>query len=167
MDGVEMEAVTQRLCRLERQIRRWKVLGIAAAAVLGLTVVMGAAGNKDKEVAEEIRARRFYVVDRDNKIRVAIAVVVRDGVERGVGLALYDANGKRRASIGLSRDGSNVLLKDTEGRTRAALVVLPNGRPGLALYDESFRPRAAMVAFRDGPVIRLRDANGNPIWTVP
>ncbi len=50
MDEVGMEAVAQRLCRLERQIRRWKVLGIAAAAVLGLTVVMGAAENKDKEV---------------------------------------------------------------------------------------------------------------------
>ncbi|MFQ5691936.1 MAG: hypothetical protein ACE5IM_02680 [Nitrospinota bacterium] len=164
MDRAREDAVGGRLDRLERESRRWRALGIAAVAVLGLVALLGAKGTR---VADEVRARRFVVVDREGRVRAALAVVVKEDVEKGLGLALYDADGNRRASLGVSRDGANVLLKDAGGRTRIALAVGRNG-PVLALYDANFKTRAGLAVFDGkGPTLLLNGPNGKPIWRAP
>ena len=50
--------VMQRLDRLEQENRWWKLLGIAAVAMLGLAIFWGASGNKDAG-GENLRAKRF------------------------------------------------------------------------------------------------------------
>lgn len=53
---------------------------------------------------------------------------------------LRDANGRSRAVLTVSADGSPVLaLSDQDGTTRATLAVSADGQPGLALYDEDGR----------------------------
>jgi len=52
----------QRLDRLEQENRWWKLLGIAAVAMVGLAILGGASGNsgnKDTGGEKELRARRF------------------------------------------------------------------------------------------------------------
>ena len=69
MNETNKPEVLQRLDRLERENRRWKVLGCTAFAVLGLIVLVGATGSKGTKVAEEIRARKFVLVDKAGKVR--------------------------------------------------------------------------------------------------
>jgi len=55
MNELPVNAVMQRLDRLERDNRWWKRVGIAAMSMLGLAAILGEAGNKDVKVLEEIR----------------------------------------------------------------------------------------------------------------
>jgi hypothetical protein len=72
MNEPMLECVVQRLSRLEWENRCWKLVGIAAVVMLGLVVLLGASGNKEANVAEEIQARRFIVTDANGKPRVVL-----------------------------------------------------------------------------------------------
>jgi len=125
-------SVMEQLTRVEQEIRRWKVLAMAAGAGLGLVVLLGAAGGK---VAEEIRATRFVVVD---------------------------AHGAPRGGLHVGTDGrSSVTLTDQRGRPHALVFVEADGRPGLALYDQAGRPRTLWGLDTEGtPALVLNDQGG-------
>jgi hypothetical protein len=161
-----MDTLRNRLNRLERENRIWKAAAILALAIFALGTLMGATGSKEPLVIDEIRAKRVYIVDGEEKIRAALALVVKENVEKGVGLALYDGKGRTRASLGVSPNGSNVLLKDADGKTRATLATSQNG-PAMALFDSNFNPRAALTVTENGPALRLYDANRNVFWGRP
>lgn len=150
-------AVLQRLDRLERQHRRWQLLGGSALALLGLAVLLGATGSKEIKALEEIRAKRFVLVDAhgaprgglhvgtDGKSRViltdqmgtphAVLFVEASGAP---GLVLYDQAGGRRATFLVDTDHAPALvLTDGAGATRAKLFVRPEGSASLALYDQT------------------------------
>ena len=166
MSAIQMEALQNRLNRLERESRIWKSAAILALAIFALGILMGATSSKKPRVVDEIRAKRLYIVDGEDKIRAALALVVKENVEKGVGLALYDRKGHTRASLGVSPNGSNVLLKDADGKTRATLATSQNG-PAFVLFDSNFNPRAALTVTGKGPALRLYDANREVFWSEP
>lgn len=134
MDDPTVDSLSQRLDRLEREIRWWRRLGTVVVSTLVLAFLLGATGQK---VADEVRAKLFVLVDVDGKDRAAL-VVTADGPV----LALYDRDGKFRADLAVTAAGSALALRDRDGAPRAMLGV-PTGGPALGLYD------------RDGKVIRL------------
>ncbi len=166
MSAKQTDTLQIRLNRLERENRIWKSAAILASATIAVGILMGAANSKKPLVVDEIRAKRIYIVDEEDKIRAALALVVKKNVEKGVGLALYDEKGLTRASLGVSPNGSNVLLKDERGKTRATLATSQSG-PALALFDSNFNPRAALTVTGDGPALRLYDSNRNVFWGGP
>ncbi len=86
-----METLTRQLDRVERQNRDWKVLGSVAIALLGLVFLIGATGGK---IADEIRAKRFVLVDSDGKDRATLSVD-----NYGAGLRITDQHGEVRAEL--------------------------------------------------------------------
>jgi hypothetical protein len=50
MNEPRLDAVLQRLIHLEQANRRWKVLGLTTIAILGLVVLLGAAGRAPTQV---------------------------------------------------------------------------------------------------------------------
>src|SRR6266849_4359093 len=78
MNELPLNAVIERLSQLEQENRRWKLVGIGAIVILGLVFLLGAAGSKESSVAEEIRARRFILVDRFGTSRAQLAVNQHD-----------------------------------------------------------------------------------------
>ena len=85
MKEPDLDTVTRRLERLERDARWWKVFGSIAVGLLALVVLMGAT-----TVADEVRATRFLLVDKAGKLRAGLGVRA-DG---SPGLALFDKDGK-------------------------------------------------------------------------
>lgn len=85
-----VEALTRRLDRVERGLRRWRVLGViawsalAAAVALTLLIELRAPGAPDAAdedqgesapvVEDEVRARAFVLVDEDGLPRAALAM---------------------------------------------------------------------------------------------
>jgi hypothetical protein len=59
MDRNTVMALGNRLDRLEREARSWMLLAVVALGLLGLAGLVGAS----PPVAEEVRARRFVLVD--------------------------------------------------------------------------------------------------------
>ncbi|MEE8509838.1 MAG: tetratricopeptide repeat protein [candidate division NC10 bacterium] len=147
MEERTMDTLMRRLERVERDNLRWKVLWSAAAAVLGLVFLLGATKSQKAKVADEIRAGRFIVVDRDGKPRAELSV----GPNGKVGLALADQNEKIRAGLGVASDGTpGLALADKNGMRRATLVVRPDGTVRLDLTDKGGTPRAELALSDDG-----------------
>ncbi len=90
MSDLDVESLTRRLDRLERGLRRWRILGgiawAALAASVALIYVMAfhtpadteadaeGAPSADNVVEEEVRARAFVLVDEDGAPRAALAM---------------------------------------------------------------------------------------------
>lgn len=87
-----------------------------------------------EKAMDEVRARRFVLVDINDKERAALAT----GDGGAPRLELYDANGKTRASLHMDGDGSpNLYLVGPEGHVRTTLSLEADGSPILSLFDAS------------------------------
>jgi hypothetical protein len=139
MNDLAPDILTQRLAVLEREVRCYKFFGIAILAVMGSVLILGATLTK---VPEEIRARRFVVVDANNK-------------------DLLDmwATGSRLPTV---------TLYDVNGQPRTQLDLLPDGSPRLYFADANKRIRLRLGAAAEGRShIEIIDSNGQTIWEVP
>ena len=126
-------AVLDRLEKLARQYRRLKLFG---ALILGLLGV--------------ILATQAYVLFRPQAPGLA-----------GEALVVRDPNGNIRASLGKTGDKVRLDLLDAQGHRRATLGLGAEGAPGLAFYDQDQRVRAELNLGPDGePKFTLRDQRG-------
>ena len=161
MSETQTDAITQRLERLERGNRGWKILGSAAVAILGLTFLIGAAGGKGSEILEEVRATKFVVVD-ENENRWG-ELTVSQGTPA---LNLFDVSGERRLVLTVDSGRLAFGLLDANGNTLVAISIAPEIQ-GLAIADRNGRPRLAMGVKRAGPGLTFFDANAAPVWSAP
>jgi hypothetical protein len=139
MTHAELDTLTQRLYRLEREVWRHKVFWLATLAVLGLVMLSAATPTK---VPEEVRAKRFVVVD---------------------------ANGKNLLSMWAAGDSLPTLtLYDQHGNPRTQLDILPDGSPRLYFADAERRIRLRFgAATEDRSHIEIIDGKGRTIWKAP
>jgi hypothetical protein len=136
------DTVWQRLVRLERTVRRWRMIGCGLLAVLGLALLLGAAGRKDLKAAEDVLARHFILMGRG---------------PRPLGSFLVGKEGT-----------PSLLLFDQQGAVRAGISILDGGRPSLGLLDAQGQSRLVLTLEPNGtPVMRLLDAQGQVIWSAP
>jgi hypothetical protein len=133
-------AVADRLEKLARQYRRLKWFGAFIMGLLGVVL-----------------ATQAYVLFRPQSPGPA----VQDLVAR-------DPKGNIRASLGHTGDKAGLDLWDAQGRRRATLGLGADGTPGLAFYDQDQRVRAELNLGPDGePKFALRDRDGKEIQKEP
>jgi hypothetical protein len=140
--------VQQRVARLERERRAWRI-GVGAV-VAGLFL---AGATASPGVVDEVRARRIVVVDAQGETRAHLGVLP----EGSPALALFDAQGRARATLGVLPDGRpGLTLADAQGTERAILgaTELKTIRTGVV----ERRPKSSLVLF---------DANGTVLWRAP
>lgn len=131
MGGLPLKTLQQRVDRLEREVRRWRLFGPAALALLGLIVLLGATGQK---VEDEVRAKSFVLVDQQGRQRAVLNVVPLPFFDIA-GLRLYDQKGRARAALAVAGDGSSALnLYDQANFTQVNLSADPDGTPHLNLF---------------------------------
>jgi hypothetical protein len=113
---------------------------------------------------DAIEARKFVLVDANDK-----AIAELGAAQGGSGLVLMDSAGKPRAALVLTKAGEPGLkLYDGSGVVRGALVVGNDGRSGLVLYDAEGRNRAALATSPEGaPALLLFDRNGRVMTHLP
>ena len=149
--------LSERLKKLERAYRRWKIVG-AMTVVLALTVIAGAAAPRSSpsspvptpipRTAGELHAKRFVLVDDAGKVRAVLGAAT--GAD--VSLGLFDNEGKLRSVLMVDADGIPRLeLLGTDEMRRVVLSVL-KGRSGLALFGEAARGGAVFDVAADGAV---------------
>jgi len=66
MNETSMDKLVQRLDRLERENRWLKILGLLVVVALSLSLLTGATKSERSKIVNEVRARRFVLVDGDN-----------------------------------------------------------------------------------------------------
>lgn len=133
-------AVFDRLEKLRLQYRRLKWFGAFILVLLGVML-----------------ATQAFVLFRPHSPAPAVqALVVRD------------QNGNIRASLGKTGGEVGLDLWDAQGRRRASLGLGAEGAPGLAFYDQDQRVRAELNLGADGePKFTLRDQRGMEIPKEP
>jgi len=113
----EWEPILERLSRLERANRRWRVVATASFLVTIILVLMGATAQR---VPDEIRARAFVVVASDGRNQGRLGASAQGAPE----LVLYDPKGIGRASLSLAQDGDPKLyLRDEDDTASASMRV--------------------------------------------
>lgn len=171
MNEAMMETLARRLDRLERENRRWRIIGAGAVAILALALLMGAAKPKVK-VQDEVRARRFTLVNKKDKIRGFLGFSATESpvlfLFDNPTVTLFDSERRPRARLagGLVESGLRLYAKD--GNPLADLYIESGEWPRLSLYDKSRSRRAALQVLPGGsPGWTLRDKAGKTIWKAP
>lgn len=131
--------LARRIERLEKHNRRMMILTAALLAGAVLPWVLGAAEDVHSQT---LRARRFLLVDGNNRLRVFLGA---DEDEEGrTGLYLYDQLGKRSAALYVKKGHSGLALYGENNKQRARLELGPS-EVGLTLYDAQSDPRAQLA----------------------
>jgi hypothetical protein len=147
--------IERRVERLERELRRWRLLAAVGGLALGVLALGGAA--RPRAGRRVLAASEFRLVDAAGVPR---AVLQMSGSSPE--LALRGAAGKDRALLALGPDGSPKLaLASPAGTVRVLLSVGSDGAPALELRDDEGQVRAASSLAADGsPSIVLSGAGG-------
>ena len=158
-----LETLTQRLDRLEQEMRWWKLAGAIVLLGASAVVLMGQA----MPFPRTVEARGFAAVDVNGKPRLLMGL----GSDGSPTVTLMDRDEKPRVILAVLPDGSPALgFYDQSGKERAALKVLAkhDGAPFLILNDKEGKIRAAVTVNAEGsPGLALRNEDGKIIWKVP
>jgi hypothetical protein len=188
MDASVIPTLLERLNRLERSNRRFKIGGLLVLVGLVAIGVMGQA----RPPLQTVEAQEFVVKDATGAVRARLGasqsaaslslsheggragLVVSGGRGQGAHLTVADAAGKIKGLLLLSPETVGLYLSpvDATGAPKAARVVfevLNQGTGGFAFYDRNGQTRALMGAVSDdgSPQGMLLDASGKPVWKAP
>jgi hypothetical protein len=156
LEKLERELAVAKRCN--RRLLTFVAMTIGGLALVWtLTKTTSAAYAQEVEAVQKVvRANSFALVDENGKTRAMLGTT-KDGTM----LSLLDENGVLRAGLGVLKNGSELTLFGENGNKRAGLSVNRYG-PGLALYDENGKNRAMLVVAENQPGLTLSDENGKP-----
>jgi hypothetical protein len=158
MDGSDtLEALARRVGRLERECRRWRRAGTAAA--LGAIALVAAVAAKRPD--GEIKVDRITVQGKDGG---GIHLEAEDGLPS---LTFYSA-GQERIAIRVAEGGSPTVAFVDGGAPRMTLGLGRNGAPILNFNDENRRRRISLGIFpKVGPLISVLDEQNKVSFKTP
>src|SRR4029077_12317168 len=157
----ERDRLGAELSHIRRDVRRLKVVCWGVVGLLGLVALLSAlAGSRVffPAAVDEIRARRFIVVDDRGTARVQLGLL-----GEGAGLELADSRGVGRAAIAVRPDGATAIeMLGEERHPRVTLEVLPDGSPRLELRGPDGMSTVTVGVRPDGAAhVLLADHHGH------
>jgi len=177
----QYEMISERLTKLERQNRRWKLSAAAALALGVLTVVLGQSG-PGKNIVE---ADAFVVTDSNGTGRAVLSMSDDQGptltlndaqgrtravlsvLQDQACLALLDSNGTPRLRFGTEPDGSEIVFNGPESVTRMSLKQDSDGSL-IALGDDAAEARVGIGVPADNVArMGIFNQSGRPVWRAP
>jgi hypothetical protein len=154
---------TQELERENRRLRRlWMGTLVSVALLLGLAtalVIVAARHGLPGTVADVIEARQFLVRDRSGGIRGSWTAAA-DGSLR---FLMQAPGSKAGLSLSVLEGGaSGITVRDSAGRSRAVLGLLPDQTVSLLFADENGTTRTVLSLVRGGSsTLVFADRSGN------
>jgi hypothetical protein len=130
MNELPINAVMKRLDLLEQENHRLKLMGVGAAVIAGLVFLLGAAGSKESGVVEDIRARRFILVDKIGTLRAQLTVNQNDVTV----LEMLDPIGKGGVTMIANVHRGSLSVA---GRNGSAIGLYVQDSPSLSLYSKN------------------------------
>jgi hypothetical protein len=149
--------------RENRRLRRlWMGTVVTGAILLGLAtalVIVSARHGLPGTVADVIEARQFLVRDVNGAVRGTWSA----GPKGSIRLQLQAPNSKAGLSLAVLEGGaSGITVRDSAGRSRAVLGLLPDQTVSLLLADENGTTRTVLSLVRGGSsTLVFADRSGN------
>ncbi len=161
-DGPSFESeARERLNRLERELRHWRVGGLVCLALAIVTVACA----MDDPPPKELRAETLKIVERGGKERLVLTAV------KGIpDMTFLDPDGKGRLTLDIADDHQPVLrVSDADEKGQGSVVIgLENGSPNLQFYDRRGHKRVTLGVPTDtGALIRIYNDEGKLAGRIP
>ncbi len=155
------QEIRERLDRIERELRRWR---LGALAALSLAVIVGTAGAL-AEHAKDLRVQTLRLVDQQGKERIILTA------EEGIpDMTFLDPAGKGRLTLDITEDRTPVLLFSESGEEKNGLTLGFGEEEGpmLQFFDNKGKKRITIAAPPKGkPYLRFMDDQGKLIFRFP
>jgi len=152
----------------------------------GIVVLGGAGAQAKPDVKDEVRAKRFVLVDDAGKERAALEsfpdgqarLVVRGKdkaatycgiMSNGTAIVtLATPGGQRVVELGTVDEAPIVILRDASDKLRIGMTIGENGSAGVVIRDGQGAQRLSLEVGKDGTTeIRALDAKGTVLWRAP
>jgi hypothetical protein len=149
--------------RENRRLRRlWMGTVVSGAILLGLAaalVIVSARHGLPGTVADVIEARQFLLRDANGAVRGTWST----GPKGSIRLQLQAPDSKAGLSLAVLEGGaSGITVRDSAGRSRAVLGLLPDQTVSLLLADENGTTRTVLSLVRGGSsTLVFADRSGN------
>ncbi len=160
-----------RVARLEQEIRWWRRLGAGTVLAFGVVALLGAS---QAPVADEVRAKRFTLVDDDGATQAELGVFTAADGGQMPRLAFW---GKERRLVAQFDAFPSVNLLAKDEASRVTLSVRDDGDPSLAFVDHAGTTRVILGRAdtkaggepKQLPVssLVLFGEDGKPVWKAP
>jgi hypothetical protein len=153
LDAAFENETRDRLNRMDRELRYWRLGGIVTLAVAAVV----AAGAWADPPAKELRVETLRIVEPNGKDRIVLTAV--PGVPD---MTFLDPGGHTRLTLDIADDNRPVLVISESGKTKGRLELgIENGSPTLQLYDRDGVKRVTIGIPKDiGALIRTYDEKG-------
>jgi hypothetical protein len=137
----EVDNLLRRVQKLERQNRRWKLVGLGVALCITVLLLVGA----DK-APRTIEAEKIVLLDSHGRARLTIATPAFAG-----------------ATMDVNPDDPVIWMTDDKGADRAMLTT-----DGLFFANGKARPTVSLSSDPNGTSgLKFYGANGKVSWSVP
>ena len=160
MSNLGSAEILQRLGTLERQIFRYRLLGVGTAVFVSAAFLLG---QSRPNIASVVEAQSFVLRDKSGNLRGTLAV---DNKSEASTLVLADQSGKIRAEFKVANDGNaGIAFGDANGKPRLIAGLKAAGSPDVGLADSQGNLRIGIGFDPDGlPAIVMYDDNRNIVW---
>jgi hypothetical protein len=136
----------QRLKRLEREVRWFRLGTLLAVGVCVLTLAAGMTGEDDKAIGRfrQLDVGHIVLRDTDGQMRAWLGMA-----EGGPRLIFFDASGQQRMGVGMTRQAEPALGIFDAGENPRVVLGMVEGWPGLVFRDTQGRKRTALFLRED------------------
>lgn len=146
-----------RVTKIEREVRIWRVLGAAALACFALAMTLGA--NQNPEVPRILKAHEFQLVDDDGNVRATLK-----SLGNGTQLRMYD--GTKKSEIAIVANNTNAIVHLTnDNRINSASIeaYASGGSMGLSRKTGDGRALTHVVGGTEGTYVKFEPLKGEGV----
>ena len=148
----ELQAIAERLEKLEEQNRRLKWGGVPIFAIFAALYAPGLMGQAAPS-PRVVEAQKFILKDANGNVRGWMGVI-----GEGSELTLGNAHAQPMMELMVSKDASD--LHFFGSRKSGMNLGVNSGDPGLSMIDAEGSGRAGVAFANDGPSLTLEDGKG-------
>jgi hypothetical protein len=140
-----------RMSRIERQLRFWR-LGGFLTLILAAVVVASA---MSAPPAKELRVQTLRIVDQEGKDRI-----IMTAEPKVPDMVFFDPSGKSRLTLDIADDHKPVVSFIESGKESRFTIGFEEGIPVLNYFDQAGRKRVAFsIPANFAPMIHILDEN--------
>ena len=175
----DVEALTERVEKLEKQNWRFKLLGAMVLLITSAALITCDSNPADTV----IETGKLFVVDGNREKRIALEVTedgpvfefydvgikkrVRLGIFEGNPVFyLFDTNGKAQLMLTADNAGATVSFVDPDGKARVTLGTDERGGT-LQFFDRGRKPRLSLGLTKEGAGLSLLNSRGKLLFSAP
>lgn len=150
------DAPLNRIAKVERELRIWRIGGTLAALCIALTVTVAANGNP--QTPSVIQAREFQLLGDDGTVRASLKTLGNNNTQ----LRLYNGSGKSEVSI--VANGERAIMQLTnDNRINSAIIeaYARGGSVGLSRQTGDGNALTHIVGGTEGSYVKMQPLKGD------